>query len=338
MLLLVSLAGCTLPPTNAALLDSVPSPDLPITPHDVSIPAQQVLTFVVDLPDGWSELRAVTFGCFEDDAPCLSPPTTLLARQYSYSPPNAIEAHAWSPNGQHVVITMPGSDDTTDIYLADVSHNRISGVRDISGEDLVWEIGHSWTGDSASILATKASFSWGPTTWLLDTAGNPIQQLLASAEQVHAQGVVASHSTDLVAFTAPDQLDTKLYVSTLDGTSVAQLTDSGVVDVASSFYPDGKSIVYCWRSAHDEDVGQLIILQMASPASRQVVMSSSLGCASPAWSPDGKWIAFTTIQQTISGIAIVSLDGTRLLRVDTGGGWAKGPQWKPNDPDDDPAP
>lgn len=53
--------------------------------------------------------------------------------------------------------------------------------------------------------------------------------------------------------------------------------------------------------------------------------------ANPAWSPDGRWIAFTAgCVSCLSRLYVLSRDGRRLREISTGEGSAASPAWSPN--------
>lgn len=65
---------------------------------------------------------------------------------------------------------------------------------------------------------------------------------------------------------------------------------------------------------------------MAADGSRaRALTSGSFNDVRPAWSPDGKWIAFSSDRTGDDGIYIVPIDGGPVQRVDTAGGFD--PAW-----------
>ncbi len=95
-----------------------------------------------------------------------------------------------------------------------------------------------------------------------------------------------------VAFTVGDvNLDanrvvTHIYVTSIDGGEMKQLTSGERSATAPRWSPDGKKIAYTTG-------GQVWVMDDAGDHKDQVTQIST-EAASPIWSPDGKWIAFTS--------------------------------------------
>ena len=77
---------------------------------------------------------------------------------------------------------------------------------------------------------------------------------------------------------------TQIYVKSIDGGTVKQLTNGASSASAPRWSPDGKRIAYVtggqiWTMDHDGD-------------HKDQVTTIATSAAGPVWSPDGKWIAF----------------------------------------------
>jgi dipeptidyl aminopeptidase/acylaminoacyl peptidase len=79
---------------------------------------------------------------------------------------------------------------------------------------------------------------------------------------------------------------TQIYVMTIDGGNVKQLTTGASSSTAPRWSPDGKRIAYItggqiWQMEPDGD-------------NKDQITKISTSAAAPVWSPDGKWLAFTS--------------------------------------------
>ena len=95
-----------------------------------------------------------------------------------------------------------------------------------------------------------------------------------------------------VAFTIGDvnydlnKVVTQIYVMTIDGGSLKQLTNGAASSTTPRWSPEGKRIAFVtggqvWTMEDDGD-------------NKEKVTTISTSAAGPVWSPDGKWIAFTS--------------------------------------------
>src|SRR5215212_517870 len=95
-----------------------------------------------------------------------------------------------------------------------------------------------------------------------------------------------------VAFTVGDvnfdanRVVNQIYVVSIDGGSMKQLTSGDKSSVGPRWSPDGKKIAYTTG-------GQVWVMDNDGDNKDQVTKIST-GAVAPIWSPDGKWIAFTS--------------------------------------------
>ncbi|HEU4511122.1 MAG TPA: S9 family peptidase [Pyrinomonadaceae bacterium] len=95
-----------------------------------------------------------------------------------------------------------------------------------------------------------------------------------------------------VAFTIGDvnfdanRIVTQIYVTSIDGGSMKQLTTGDRSSSSPRWSPDGKKIAFTTG-------GQIWVMD-ADGDDKEQVTKISTGAGGPVWSPDGKWIAFTS--------------------------------------------
>jgi Tol biopolymer transport system component len=131
-----------------------------------------------------------------------------------------------------------------------------------------------------------------------------------------------------------------LYLMRADGTHLRRLTRDRLDAREPSFSPDGRQIVYAARvldGSNDYTERGVVYLISANGTHRHWLTPGLHGDASvPAWSPDGRWIAFINTRYTDSGdsrsdLYIVKRDGTDLHRLAINvDGWSEPFAWAPD--------
>jgi TolB protein len=114
-----------------------------------------------------------------------------------------------------------------------------------------------------------------------------------------------SPNQNQVAFSSNRHGHWNLYLLDLDSGEITQLTDWPGYKAAPSWSPDGNFLVY---EAYLEDKLSLVILDMSGTQSPIILRNQSEADFSPAWSPLGRQIAFTSIVAGKREIWIADLD------------------------------
>jgi dipeptidyl aminopeptidase/acylaminoacyl peptidase len=79
---------------------------------------------------------------------------------------------------------------------------------------------------------------------------------------------------------------TQIYVVSIDGSDLKQLTSGERSSSAPRWSPDGKKIAFT--------TGSQVWVMDSDGDDKEQITKISTGAAAPVWSPDGKWIAFTS--------------------------------------------
>jgi Tol biopolymer transport system component len=131
-----------------------------------------------------------------------------------------------------------------------------------------------------------------------------------------------------------------LYLMRPDGTYVRRLTRDRLDAREPSFSPDGRQIVYAARvldTRNDYTERGLVYLISTNGTHRHWLTPGLPGDASvPAWSPDGRWVAFINTRYADSGdsrsdLYVVKRDGTDLHRLAINvDNWSEPFAWAPS--------
>jgi Tol biopolymer transport system component len=143
---------------------------------------------------------------------------------------------------------------------------------------------------------------------------------------------------DWIAFTSERNGSADLYRVHPDGNGLERLTTDPAYDDQAAFSPDEKRMVFV--STRTAGFANLWILDLATH-NAHALTSGHGGDFRPAWSPDGKWIAFSSDRDSslpdakgrwerlhIAGIYIIHPDGSGLKRLTRrDGNFCGSPKW-----------
>ncbi|MHB1937812.1 MAG: hypothetical protein ACYCOR_14660 [Acidobacteriaceae bacterium] len=142
---------------------------------------------------------------------------------------------------------------------------------------------------------------------------------------------------DWIVFTSERAGLADLYRIHPDGSGLERLTDDPAYDDQAAFSPDGGRVVFVSTRAAGR--ANLWILDVATHKATRLT-SGDGGDFRPSWSPDGKWIAFSSDRGSdlppakgrwerlqLADIYLIHPDGSRLRRISHYGGSCGSPKW-----------
>ena len=142
-----------------------------------------------------------------------------------------------------------------------------------------------------------------------------------------------------IVFTSERNGSADLYRVKPDGTGLERLTTNQAYEDQADVSPDGQKMVFV--STRADGTADLWIRDLGSNRETPLTSGRS-GDFRPAWSPDGKWIAFssdrgTTVKRDGGGqwwvhlqladIYIIHPDGSALKKLTNSGNFCGGPRW-----------
>jgi TolB protein len=142
-----------------------------------------------------------------------------------------------------------------------------------------------------------------------------------------------------IVFTSERNGSADLYRVKPDGTGLQRLTTHPAYDDQAAFSPDGQKLIFV--STRADGTTDVWIRDLST--NREAPLTSGQGGDfRPAWSPDGKWIAFSSdrgatvkrdgggqwwVHLQLADIYIIHPDGSALKRLTNSGNFCGGPRW-----------
>lgn len=247
----------------------------------------------------------------------------------------------WSPDGKRVAFGGPENE----ICIADADGENLSKVSPpTTEEDVIWGLlGLSWSPDGAEIAVAGWAFPQPPgeppsaDIYAINVESGEARKLTDSPD-TNKYEVAWSPDRTQIAFVAisrdsPD--DTRIYVIDAGGSnqrlvvSVAKPTSLQQI----SWSPHGKKLMYVSSVVAEEmgiHYGEIYVVDVEDGSTINLTNSPDIHDCDPAWSPDGKRIAFSSGGFARTQIYIMDVDGSNVVKLTDEDLECLKPSWSPD--------
>jgi TolB protein len=202
-------------------------------------------------------------------------------------------------DGQRLVFTSYRAGNP-DLYIM----NRDGSGRTKLSAKAGLNVSPSWSPNGQE-MAVTLSLHGPPNIYLLDLQGN-IKKRLTETQGADTAPSFSSDGSQLV-FTSDRSGSPHIFIMNLDGTGVRRLTTTGHCDSAA-WSPDGQTIVYV-KGGGGRGHFDIYSIEVLTGIERRLTWGSG-DSENPTWSPDSRFIAFTTNRRGKYELFVMQANGS----------------------------
>jgi dipeptidyl aminopeptidase/acylaminoacyl peptidase len=226
-------------------------------------------------------------------------PALLLDKEWLASSPR------WSPDSKRIAFSA--------------SRDGKNGIWTVSLEDRSPRFVVAVKSASFYIAYAGESFAWSPDGKRIAFV-NAVEEPDTTQDEKNKDPIVVNRVQYKTRTGFSDHLRIHVFVVDADGQNLKQLTNGRFYDHAITWNPNGEEIAFLSnRGPNPEAVNNsdIFAVNMNGNARR---ITDTKGCEyEPAWSPDGKWIAYTATKREITTIDSIAEDA-HVWVIDAKGG------------------
>jgi TolB protein len=226
-------------------------------------------------------------------------------------PPGQSFDPAWSPDGTQIVFESDrNSADRSQLFTMNKDGSKQQQLTTSPASDRV----PAWSPDGKKIAFTRTSKGHSQI-YILDLASKKAQPLRAGAGD-DTNPAWSPDGTKIVFSKHDDAQSAQIDVVKLDGTRSTPLTSppKGMSDLNPTFSPDGTRIAFERDRVNPKDpatpMAATIYVMDANGTGEKPLTKTEQFEFHPAWSPDGRRIAFAAGNGAATQIVVVDVDGS----------------------------
>lgn len=245
-------------------------------------------------------------------------------------------APVFSPDGSQIAYTAFVKHVGVGVWIMDANgqHQRQITPRTMRAFNPTWN-------PDGTRIAFHANSPGLDNIWSIGADGKDLK-LLTNTLRAHDVYPTWSPTGEKIAFVSTRTEEVEVWTMNPDGTNQEMITTGGFGDYVPSWSPDGKKIAFASTRAKREDImernggtlpnyvrqvfaiaeeleepngdGDIFVIDVASREMTQIT-SDSAHEWHPAWSPDGRWIAYISDKAGSRDIWVMRADGTDQRQV-----------------------
>lgn len=221
----------------------------------------------------------------------------------------------FSPTGREIIYTSYRRHNP-DLYRRELATGAEASVSAHRGINVTG----AWSPDGKEI-ALALSKDGNSEIYAISRDGRQMRRLTTNA----AIEVSPAWSPDgsRIAFVSDRLGKPQVFVMKADGTEVRRLTTSGSYNVSPRWSPKGDRILYCRQE------GGFQIYAINPDGTDDTRLTTEGSNEHPRWSPDGRFITFSSTRGGGEALYVMRADGSGQTRVSRGKGKDSHPSWSP---------
>ena len=175
-------------------------------------------------------------------------------------------------------------------------------------------------GDAITFSSTKDGT---PDIYVLSLRDESVKRLTSPTQGIEVSPVVSPDGSQ-IAFVSDRGGSPQVYMMRADGSDIRRVTFDGSYNTAPGWSPTGDRIVFSCRRGKN----QICLVKPDGSALMQLTESGNN--EDPAFSPDGRYITFSSDRDGAKGIYIMRANGEVQKKISPRGLRSYGPRWSPN--------
>jgi Tol biopolymer transport system component len=214
-----------------------------------------------------------------------------------------------------IVYTSTGAQDIFEIMMMNSDGTDIRNISNDPADDL----DPTWSPDGYRIAFVSDrgnSSSLVTQIYMMNLDGTGIIQLTKGMGS--SRFPAWSPDGSQIAFAYEFSTQGEIYLMNVDGTGLKRLTYSSSLNLSPTWSPDGKKLAYSsgkWDEKQKKIINYDIYTMNVDGTNPRKLTTSTADDYSPAWSPDGKKIAFVSERRGNPDIFVIDVSTTKVHQL-----------------------